>query len=196
MPPVCSQRTPSSPKTCSKFRSSGVAFEIAVLNLSEQPTAPRTPKPLSVKLRPLRQIRPMPSVFFQQIREVSTPPCSMKSFMSLPTSLSANAVRTAVFMPKHLCRPRITLYSPPPSHARKLLAVLILPSPGSRRSITSPRETASYLHSFGSLRFKSIVYSFPFSLFNSDLTFRVPARETGRRFHNVKYNFIMWYSLH
>ena len=50
--------------------------------------------------------------------------------------------------------------SPPPSHALKDLAVLILPSPGSRRSITSPNETASYLHSlFGfKLRFM-VLYS-------------------------------------
>ena len=42
----------------------------------------------------------------------------------------------------HFLKPRTTLYSPPPSHALKDLAVLILPSPGSRRSITSPNETA------------------------------------------------------
>ena len=84
----------------------------------------------------------------------------MKSSMSFPISLSANAVMTPVFILKHFLKPRTTLYSPPPSHALKDLAVLILPSPGSRRSITSPNETASYLHSlFGfKLRFM-VLYS-------------------------------------
>ena len=39
-----------------------------------------------------------------------------------------------------------------PSQARNDLAVRILPSPGSRRSITSPSETASYLHSFAGFK--------------------------------------------
>ena len=142
----------------SKSKSSGVALEIAVFARSEQPTAPRIPNPLSVKFKPLRQIRPIPSVFIHLIREVSTPPWQMKSSISIPTSLSANAVITAVFILKHFLKPRITLYSPPPSHARKDLAVRILPSPGSRRSITSPRDTASNLHSLAGLKFKFIFF--------------------------------------
>ena len=162
MPPVWSQRTPSSPKIYSKSKSSGAALEIAVFARSEHPTAPRMPNPRSVKLIPFRQVRPIPSVFIHLIREVSTPPCIIKSSISIPTSLSAKAVMTAVFNLKHLRSPRITLYSPPPSHARKLLAVRILPSPGSKRSITSPRDTASYLHSFAGLKFKSIIAFPPF----------------------------------
>jgi len=73
----------------------------------------------------------------------ATPPWQMKSSMSLPTSLSANAVMTAVFKPKHFLRPRTTLYSPPPSHALNERAVRILPSPGSSLSMISPRLTAS-----------------------------------------------------
>ena len=165
MPPVWSQRTPSLPKIYSKSKSSGVALEIAVLARSEQPTAPRMPKPRSVKLMPFRQVRPMPSVFIHLIREVSTPPCIIKSSISIPTSLSAKAVMTAVFKRKHLRSPRITLYSPPPSQARKLLAVRILPSPGSKRSITSPRDTASYLHSSAGFNLKSMVIFLPFSYF-------------------------------
>src|ERR1035437_1828539 len=79
--------------------------------------------------------------------EVSTPPVRMKSSTRRPISLSANAVTTAVRSPKARRRPRATLYSPPPSQARKDLAVRIRPSPGSRRSITSPRDTASKRHS-------------------------------------------------
>ena len=132
---------------------------MAVFARSEHPTAPRIPNPLSVKFRPFLQIRPMPSVFIHLMREVSTPPCMMKSSISIPTSLSAKAVITAVSILKHFRRPRITLYSPPPSHARKERAVRILPSPGSRRSITSPKETASYLHSFFDFKFRFIILS-------------------------------------
>src|SRR5262249_36858703 len=39
--------------------------------------------------------------------------------------------------------PRATLYSPPPSHTRKERVVAMRPSPGSRRSMTSPSETRS-----------------------------------------------------
>ena len=52
------------------------------------------------------QIRPIPSVFIHLIREVSTPPWQMKSSISIPTSLSANAVITAVFILKQLQRLR------------------------------------------------------------------------------------------
>ena len=141
------------------MKSSGFAFEMAVLKRSEQPFAPRMPKPLSVKFNPFLQTRPMPSVSIHFTREVSTPPCIMKSSTRCPTSLSARAVRTAVFRPKHLRSPRTTLYSPPPSQARNDLAVRIRPSPGSRRSITSPRDTASNAHSFAGFKFKSITSS-------------------------------------
>src|SRR5674476_959613 len=78
--------------------------------------------------------------------EVSRPPVRMKSSTRRPISLSASAVTTAVRRPNARRRPRATLYSPPPSQARKDLAVRIRPSPGSRRSITSPRDTASKRH--------------------------------------------------
>ena len=60
------------------------------------PTAPRTPKPRSVKFRPLRTVRPTPSYGTHLMNSVSTPPCRMKSSSSRPTSLSAKAVQTAV----------------------------------------------------------------------------------------------------
>ena len=44
-----------------------------------------------------------------------------------------------------------------PSHARKFLAVRIRPSPGSKRSITSPNDTASYLHSSAGRKFNFIL---------------------------------------
>ena len=61
MPPVWSQRTPSLPNRCSQSKSPGLICEAAVLPRSGTPTAPRMPKPRSVKLRPLRTVRPMPS---------------------------------------------------------------------------------------------------------------------------------------
>src|SRR5439155_6043095 len=48
-----------------------------------------------------------------------------------------------VSIPKQRFRPRATLYSPPPSHTRSCRAVWMRPSPGSRRSITSPSATRS-----------------------------------------------------
>ena len=63
---------------------------------SETPTAPRTPKPRSVKFRPLRTVRPMPSYGAHWMNSVSTPPCRMKSSSRWPTSLSTKAVTTAV----------------------------------------------------------------------------------------------------
>ena len=115
--------------------------------LSEHPIAPRIPNPLSRKYSPFRHVLPIPSVSNHLMSEVSTPPCMIRSSTSFPISLSANAVMTAVFIPKQRLSPRMTLYSPPPSHALNDLAVCILPSPGSRRSITSPNDTASYVHS-------------------------------------------------
>src|SRR5512141_2557004 len=70
----------------------------------------------------------------------------MKSSSSRPTGLSANAVTTAVFSPKQRFNPRATLYSPPPSHTSNFLVVVTRRSPGSSRSITSPRETSSHWH--------------------------------------------------
>src|ERR1700730_14953164 len=61
--------------------------------------------------------------------------------MSFPTGLSARAVTMALSIPKQRLRPRATLYSPPPSHTRNCRAVEIRKSPGSRRSMTSPRLT-------------------------------------------------------
>src|SRR5690242_12586027 len=46
-------------------------------------------------------------------------------------------------MPKHLFSPRATLYSPPPSLTANCRVVQIRYSPGSKRSITSPRLTRS-----------------------------------------------------
>jgi hypothetical protein len=54
-----------------------------------------------------------------------------------------HALTTAVLSLKHFFKPLATLYSPPPSQTLNSRAVLILPSPGSRRIIISPRETSS-----------------------------------------------------
>src|SRR5665648_1297534 len=81
------------------------------------------------------------------MKEVSRPPVRMKSSTRRPISLSARAVTIPARSPNARRRPRVTLYSPPPSQARKDRAVRMRPSPGSRRSITSPRDTASKRHS-------------------------------------------------
>ena len=61
MPPVCSQRAPSSPKSMVPVEVAGPSWLAAVWPRSEMPSAPRTPKPRSVKFRPLRAERPTPS---------------------------------------------------------------------------------------------------------------------------------------
>jgi hypothetical protein len=54
--------------------------DTAVWPRSEQPTAPRGPKPRSVKLSPLRTSRPTPSYFTQRTSDTSTPPCKHQIF--------------------------------------------------------------------------------------------------------------------
>ena len=120
MPPVCSQREPLTAKILCQSKSLGWLFAIAVLPRSEQPTAARTPNPRSVKFRPLRTVRPIPSYGTQRMSDVSTPPCRIKSSSNCPIGFFAKAVMTAVRMPKHRLSPRATLYSPPPSQARKV----------------------------------------------------------------------------
>ena len=79
MPPVWNQRTPRAPKRC-------VPVDVAGLQLRRPPCgrgrtrrrAPRTPKPRSVKLSPLRTVRPTPSYGTQRISDVSTPPCRIE----------------------------------------------------------------------------------------------------------------------
>ena len=157
MPPVWNHRTPRVPNRCSQSTSPGLSWLAAVWPRSGTPTAPRIPNPRSVKLRPFRTLRPMPSSARQWIRSVATPPCMMKSSMRWPTSLSTSAVTTAVLSPKHFRRPRATLYSPPPSQAWNCRAVRIRPSPGSRRSMISPSETSSKAQEPAGLRGRAMV---------------------------------------
>ena len=147
MPPVWNQRAPSTAKSWCQSTSPARSAAAAVWPRSDTPTAPRTPKPRSVKLSPLRSARPVPSNGRQRMWLVSTPPCSMQSSTSRPISLSTSAVTTAARSPKHRRSPRATLYSPPPSQTRNVRALRIRPSPGSSRSITSPSATTSYLTS-------------------------------------------------
>ena len=61
IPPVWNQRAPSEPKISPQGNSPGCNWLVALLARSEQPSAARAPKPRSVKLSPLRTLRPMPS---------------------------------------------------------------------------------------------------------------------------------------
>src|ERR1035441_1672276 len=143
MPPQWNQRTPSSSKSCFQFTSPGASCEAADQPRSLQPTAPRRPYPRSVKFKPTRAVRPMPSKGAHLMCERSTPPCSIRSSSRRPASFSTIAVTTVVRRPKQRRNPRTTLYSPPPSQTRKLRAVRMRPSPGSSRSMTSPSAAAS-----------------------------------------------------
>src|SRR5215471_5139636 len=146
MPPVWNQRAPCSLKIFAQSTSPGRSCDAAVCPRSEQPSAARMPNPLSVKFRPLRTARPTPSYFTQRRCSRFTPPCSMRSSTRRPTALSASAVTIVVSRPKQRRSPRATLYSPPPSHARNRRVVETRMSPGSNRSMTSPRLTRSHRH--------------------------------------------------
>ena len=99
-------------------------------------------------------ISPLDTSKLDQLKNsVDTPPCKMRSSTSLPTSLSASFVTTAVRNPKHFLSPLATLYSPPPSHTSKDRALRIRPGPGSSRSMTSPSDRASNFVSPGALIF-------------------------------------------
>jgi len=60
-------------------------------------------------------------------------------------------------MPKQRFNPRATLYSPPPSHTRNSRVVAMRVSPGSSRSITSPRLTRSHRHLSFDLIFIAVI---------------------------------------
>ena len=74
IPPVWNHRTPcrpnSRPSRCRRAQLGGSG--VAAVGASRR--APRTPKPRSVKLRPLRAVRPMPSSGDPLDEGVSTPP--------------------------------------------------------------------------------------------------------------------------
>ena len=125
-----SARRPRRRRSRPSRRRPGRSCEAAVWPRSDTPSAARTPNPRSVKLRPLRTERPTPSYGTQRTRDRSTPPCRTRSSISRPTGLSANAVTTAVRIPKQRARPRATLYSPPPSQAGRCGSSRSGPRPG------------------------------------------------------------------
>src|SRR5882724_9978029 len=67
----------------------------------------------------------------------------------------------AVSSPKHRFNPRATLYSPPPSLTSKRRVVQMRYSPGSKRSITSPKLTRSQRQVSFCLMLKDISTSAP-----------------------------------
>src|SRR5713101_3125311 len=83
----------------------------------------------------------------------------------------------AVSSPKQRFRPCATLYSPPPSETSKLRVVQMRRSPGSKRSMTSPRLTRSQRHCSFGLRFR-LIEEFPLILFQGQgpTYFRVKAQ--------------------
>src|SRR5882757_495683 len=80
------------------------------------------------------------------MRDWSTPPWYTRSWRRRPTGSLAKAVTTAASRPKQRLSPRATLYSPPPSQTSKERAVAMRFSPGSKRTMISPRLTRSQRH--------------------------------------------------
>ena len=100
------------------------------------------------EVEPLRTVRPTPS-YLTHVTRCSTPPWNIRSSTRRPTGLSASAVTMAVSSPKQRRSPRATLYSPPPSQTWNERVVWTRMSPGSSRSMTSPRATQSQRHRLG-----------------------------------------------
>ena len=92
---------------------------------------------------------PGPESLTEEPSEAFDPDDIVSDFPEMEETISSvlSAVTTAVRNPKHLRSARETLYSPPPSQTLNDLAVRTRPQAGSRRSITSPRESASHRHS-------------------------------------------------
>src|SRR5258708_34207574 len=80
----------------------------------------------------------------------------MKSSSSQPRSFLGMAVTTAARLPQHFRIARATLYSPPPSHTWNERALRTRPNPGSKRSITSPKDRQSHLVSDADLIFNAV----------------------------------------
>src|SRR3569833_178818 len=84
----------------------------------------------------------------------------MKSSTSQPRSFFGRAVTTLERLPQHLRMARATLYSPPPSHTWNWRAVRTRPKPGSKRSITSPKDRQSHFTSLAGRIFRISVIVF------------------------------------
>src|SRR6266403_1397566 len=110
----------------------------------------------------------------------------MRSWSSVPTGSSVNAVTIAVFNPKQRFSPRATLYSPPPSHTSNDRAVAMRRSPGSSRTMTSPRLTRSQRHSFLDL-IVNAMHS-PWQLAQNYLCHRVHSHELFRMLPDSLFN--------
>src|SRR5260221_9463179 len=80
----------------------------------------------------------------------------MKSSSSQPRSFLGMAVTTAARLPQHFRIARATLYSPPPSHTWNERALRTRPKPGSKRSITSPKDMQSHFVSDADLIFSAV----------------------------------------
>ena len=142
MPPVWNQRAPSRPKISSQSTSPGFSCETAVWPRSEQPSAARTPKPRSVKLRPLRTVAADAVVLHP-------------AHALLDAALQHQVLDEAadrVVGERRDDGGRQAEAAPQPARDVVLAAALpglevrvvcTRPSPGSSRSITSPSETSA-----------------------------------------------------
>src|SRR5947207_10662605 len=96
----------------------------------------------------------------------------MRASTTRPNGLSASGVTIEHSNPKQRFSPRATLYSPPPSETSKLRVVQTRRSPGSKRSITSPRLRQSHRQ----LSFRLIVNGISFYA-DTDVLLIHPARQ-------------------
>ena len=150
MPPVWNQRAPSSAEDL-------VPVDVARPQLAtprcgrgrSSPTAPRTPKPRSVKLSPLRTARPTPSYGTQ--RDVAQVDAALQHEVLDQAADGVVGERghdrraQAEAAPQAAGDVVLAAALPGPERAGGAMR----PSPGSRRSMTSPSATRSQRHSSG-----------------------------------------------
>ena len=141
----CGTSAPPPGRRCaSQSTSPGFSCEAAVWPRSEQPTAARTPNPRSVKFRPLRTVRPTPSYGRQRTWPGRRPPWKMRSSTSRPDRVvdeggddGGPQAEAALEAARHV------VFAAALPGLEGTRSVWIRSSPGSRRSITSPRLTRS-----------------------------------------------------
>ena len=92
-------------------------------------------------------MRPTPSSGTQRMSDVSTPPWRTRSSTSRPDVVVDERRHDGGAQPEAAAQAARDVVLPPPSQTRNERAVRIRPSPGSRRSMTSPSETRSKRHS-------------------------------------------------
>lgn len=159
IPPVCSQREPPAAKICCQSKSPGWQLAIAVFPRSEHPTADRRPNPRSVKFRPLRTVLPIPSYRPADERCVDSS-LQHQVLDQLADWIPGQRFNDGGAHAKAPSESARNVIFCAPSQARKFRAVWMRSSPGSSRSMTSPRLTQSHRQPSSAFRMIGFIPAF------------------------------------